>query len=98
MLGKSYYDTTHLPEPDLFDAVTVAQDQDAAVLAIMQSCGRPMSPSAVWKFGVDRNSRWILTSVRRSMTTLTKVGKLTKLPTKVRGLYNRAEFTWELVK
>lgn len=97
MLGKSYFDTTHLPEPDLFDAVTVAKDQDAAVLAIMQSCARPMSPSQVWKFATDRGSQWLLTSTRRSMTTLTKAGKLQKLPTKVKGLYNRAEFTWELV-
>jgi hypothetical protein len=95
---RAYFDTTRLPQPELEDATATAKYQDAVVLAIFQSRDCPLSPSMVWKFGLERKSSWLLTSVRRSMSTLTKAGKLTKLPVKVVGIHGRREFIWEVVK
>jgi hypothetical protein len=95
---RVYFDTTHLPSPELEDATDAAKYQDAVVLAIFQSHDCPLSPSMVWKFGLERKSQWLLTSVRRSMSTLTKAGRLIKLPVKVVGIYGAKEFIWELSK
>jgi hypothetical protein len=44
--------------------------------------------------GANGHPLWLLTSVRRSITTLTKCQQLEKLDTQQLGLYRRPEFQW----
>lgn len=91
----NYWNTTRLTGAELREAVQSADKQDAAVLAIFDSRpGQYMSPSQVWRIGCDLGARWLLTSVRRSMTTLTEARELVKLDDRIDGAYGRKEFVW----
>lgn len=91
----NYWNTTRLSGADLRDAVQSADKQDAAVLAIFDSRpGHNLSPSQVWRIGCDLGVRWLLTSVRRSMTNLTEARELVKLDDRIDGTYGRKEFVW----
>ncbi len=97
--APAYFNTTHLPEPELGAAVSVAKQQDLRVLAIFKNrASEPLGPSEVWLLGGgDRRDGWLLTSVRRSICTLTKDAKLVKLKALVDGLHGRPEHQWRLV-
>ena len=91
----NYWNTTRLTGAELREAVQSADKQDAAVLAIFDSRpGQNLSPSQVWRIGCDLGARWLLTSVRRSMTNLTDERELVKLDDRIDGTYGRKEFVW----
>jgi hypothetical protein len=89
-----YYNTTNLSGPDLKKAIDKAKTQDEKVLLIFKNTEkRHLSPSQVWvKF---KNSPPI-TSIRRSINTLTKKGYLEKLDILVEGFYGRPEHVWRI--
>lgn len=100
MTAAGYYDTTQLELPLLQRAQAVTAEQDAQVLAIFTRHPDPLTPSQVWALGPkDANGRllWLLTSVRRSISTLTKRQQLEKLEAKATGLYGRPEYFWQQV-
>jgi len=85
----TYYATT--PEPDLTILRGKAAKQDAAILRFFEVTKRRWSPWQVYhKFG----DRWPITSVRRSINTLTAEGKLNKLGDTRKGRYGRKEHFW----
>lgn len=91
----SYWNTTRLTGAELREAVQSATKQDAAVLAIFDSCpGQVLSPSQVWRIGCGLGLRWLLTSVRRSINTLTETRELAKLSDRIEGIHGRMEYTW----
>lgn len=93
----TYYDTTQLELPLLEHARAITAEQDAQVLAIFAKHPDPLTPSQVWALGprgADGRPLWLLTSVRRSITSLTKRSHLEKLDTQQLGLYRRPEFQW----
>ena len=78
---------------DLFSQLSLAQDEE--VMSLMWFLRRA-SPSQVWdRYGRDRCP---VTSIRRSMTDLTKEGRLVKTPEKITGAYGRPEHVWTLPK
>lgn len=92
---QSYFNTTHLAGAELADANRTARTQDVLVLAILRGAKHPMTPSEVWRQGREAGSDWLLTSVRRSMNTLTQEGMLAKCDTYRQGPYGRPERTWQ---
>lgn len=89
----SYWNTTNLAGPELMEAVLVAENQEAAVLALFDKWVF-MSPSQAWSIGCDLGREWLLPSVRRAITVLTTRGLLVKLPAYVPGPHGRRETIW----
>lgn len=95
---RPYWPTTPLSRDQLAGAMRVAEQQDEVVLAIFRAEQRPLSPSQVWQIGQDMGRRWLLTSVRRSITNLAdpKCGVLVHLHDTRPGPYGRPEGLWAL--
>lgn len=92
-----FYATTPLTRQQLAGAIRVAEQQDEAVLAIFRgSQGRALTPSQVWRVGLEGGRNWLLTSVRRSMTNLTDAEVLVRLSTTIPGPYGKPEHQWAL--
>lgn len=89
---STYWNTTNLTGEQLANAVKVAAQQDDAVMVLM-AIGI-WSPSQVWSYGCSVGRKWLLTSVRRSISNLEKAGALKKTGIMVQGPYGRQENTW----
>lgn len=92
---RAYYDTTRLRAGELVAARSKARTQDVLVLAIMRNAVG-MTPSMVWVRGRESGANWLLTSVRRSMNTLTREGVLVRTELTQQGPYGRPEGVWRL--
>ena len=95
---RPYHATTPLTQQQLAGAMRTAEQQDEAVLAIFRATQQPMAPSQVWQVGIDHGRRWLLTSVRRSITNLAdpKCAVLVKLARFRPGPHGRNEGLWAL--
>lgn len=100
----TYYNTTNQSGAALTLSVKNAKNQNEAVLMYFQcrSVVQPyISPSEVYygllNLGII-GTKVPMTSIRRSITTLTKKGKLVKTQTKVEGAYGREEYCWTVKK
>ena len=91
-----YWPTTPLSRDQLAGALRVAEQQDEAVLAIFRGTIGPLSPSQVWQVGINAGRRWLLTSVRRSITNLTNAEVLARAEGVHAGPYGRPEHRWQL--
>lgn len=91
---SAYFNTTSLTGDDLRHAIRQADKQDDAILAIYRAAKRPLSPSEVWAECESAGKRWPLTSIRRSITTLTNAGALARLDEQRVGAYGRPEHRW----
>lgn len=91
-MNAAFHDTTPLTGERLAEAVRVAQQQDQAVMALMRE--GVWSPSEVWNYGRSCGRQWLLTSVRRSISNLTKAGALVMTGQQIEGPYGRPENTW----
>lgn len=92
----SYFNTTGLSGRDLSDAKGNARKQDVLVLTIFRGQAQALTPSEVWRQGAENGSDWLLTSVRRSITTLTKEGLLVKQEGTRQSPYGSREHVWKL--
>jgi hypothetical protein len=88
-----FFNTIGLRGDELHNAILTARNQEEAVLAIMSN-GKLWSPSEVWKAGDRVGKRWLLTSVRRAMTTLEEEMVLEKTDTTIPGPYGKPEHCW----
>lgn len=93
-----YWPTTPLSRDQLVGAMRVAEQHDEAVIAIYRAAHGPLSPSQVWQQGIDHGRKWLLTSVRRSITNLAdpKAGVLVRLHGHRMGMHGRPEGLWAL--
>ena len=93
-----YYNTTN----EAGEALAIARDetarQDARIYNVFTSMTRDgtiyLNPWAVHEI-IGTNVP--ITSIRRSMNTLTNEGKIEKTTVKVRGPYGRPCYCWKLV-
>lgn len=92
---RSYYDTTHLSPLKLTAAIATAETQDAAVLAVFRTV-RQAAPSKVLEIIEEHRGRILITSVRRSIASLTRDGLLVKTDTLVEGPWNALEHVWRV--
>jgi hypothetical protein len=90
---SSYFNTTALKADPLKAASESASKQNDHVLAIFHANGK-LTPSQAWSLGLNFGYSWLLTSVRRSITTLTNAGQLVKLEERHVGPYGRPETVW----
>ena len=97
---NKFHNTLDLPESELKAKQLKAGSQNSIVYAYFYS--HPYlayTPIEVWKFLINRgliSSRTPVTSIRRAMTDLTKLGLLEKTKEKRAGEYGTDNFTWKL--
>jgi len=95
----SFFNTTNETGDLLAEYRSKSEHQDERVLKIFEGSGQAaaLSPSMVSSL-YDRlySGSTPLTSIRRSITCLTKEGKLEKTSEKRPGLFRRPEFLWKL--
>ena len=89
-----YYNSTPIQGDLLTQARRIAGQQDQAVMAIFQD-GKPHTPSDVWQRLVNGGRNILLTSCRRSISTLEHAGALVKLDEDRIGPYCRPERLWQ---
>jgi hypothetical protein len=92
----NYFLTVAATPEDLTRYIAIATHQDSMVLAVYQYAKRPLSPSQVARRLEELGVKILLTSVRRSVSTLTREGLLQKLPALTAGIFGRFEHTWSL--
>jgi len=91
---EGFYNTTHEKGKTLEVFHRKADRQDLKILYTFLTY-KKMTPSECWNV-YYRKTAVPLTSVRRSITNLTKAGKLVKTNEKKIGIYGRPEYIWEL--
>lgn len=98
--SRNYFNSTHLPDNDLRSAIIAAAHQDELVMALFhvhaQHWSGYLAPSQVHRLGEVKGSSWLLTSVRRSMSVLSRAGSLIKTDQLRTGPHGRPETTWRL--
>jgi hypothetical protein len=94
---RSYYDTTRIPLTELAQAARRAEMQDDAVLAVFRA-HLVMAPARCLEQLHAAGVPILITSVRRSISSLTSAGVLRKSPETVPGPYGAKEHLWELVE
>lgn len=88
-----FYDTIGLSEPELVKENDNAKRQEDKIYRLFQIY-KQGTPSEVMK---RYDKRWPgipITSIRRSLTNLTKEGKLIMTDQKFTGLYGKPEHLW----
>lgn len=86
----AFFNTAKLAGPNLTAANEKASKQDAAILDFFKDHVGMYTPAEVSVFF----PQWPITSVRRSITNLTKQGKLRKTSVKRQGAYGMSNFCW----
>lgn len=95
-----FHNTTGESGRELKAAKDEAIFQDQLVLEWFKKAGKPRGTSQCYRglINAKQISRAVpLTSIRRSVNTLTKIGQLKKTDIKVTGEYGRPEFCWQFV-
>jgi|TARA_R100001594_G_scaffold117968_1_gene153222 precorrin-3B methylase len=92
-----YYNTNNESGEELIESRSKAKTQDDIILDIFntwrQSDG--LTPSEIEEILIHHHDKnWPLTSIRRSISTLTNSGKLTKTNELRGGKYNKNEHIW----
>ena len=95
-LFKSFFNTTgetnKLPEYN-----SKAQTQNERVLKILTEAKTHLTPAEVWaRYCKYYNSKTPITSIRRSMSNLTKKEKLEMVYVKKIGLFGRPNYQWRI--
>lgn len=98
-LELTFHDSIPLPEEELPKAREIALRQKNMILDYFrQRFSMNFTPIEVWAAMNDEvNSSMLLTSVRRSITDLTKEGKLIKCPwsESKKGAYGKLNRAWQ---
>ncbi len=99
METKSFYNSTDESGQYLLELQSNASALEGKVLDIYrQFPTERISASEVYRYLEKRTTEDILlTSVRRAVSTLKKKGLLTKTHHKVKGMYGRPEYCYQLV-
>lgn len=95
--GVRYFVTTRLEPEELAAAIERATGQDDAVLALFRA-HVALSPSTCHALYLEATGKRLtpLTSIRRSITVLTKARALTKTPKQIGGPFGMPEHVWSL--
>ena len=93
----NFYNTVGLKGRDLFSANEKALGQEDLILEIFKEVRRELTP-----FEVDEKLRrdgyvYPITSIRRSITNLTKSGRLEKTSIRRSGEYGQMNYTWKVL-
>jgi Fe2+ or Zn2+ uptake regulation protein len=95
-LFKSFFNTTHEVEK-LPEYNSKAQTQNERVLKILTEAKTHLTPFEILaRYCAYYKSSTPITSIRRSLTVLTKKEKLEKVDIKKNGNYGRANYQWKI--
>lgn len=86
-----YYNTTKQDGNNLKSYKSKVLSQEDKILNYFTVKGKA-TPTEIWSM---MSTDALLTSVRRSITNLTKSGRLTKTEVKKTSIYGRPEYVWE---
>lgn len=95
----SYFNTNNLFGETLQQAEVKTSTQDEMVYETFKKLNMPMGPSMVYKYLVNKGqitAKTPITSLRRSITSLTKEGRLIKTDKLVMGNLGQREHQWRL--
>ena len=92
-----FHNTTNESGKQLELFTAKAHNQNQAVYEMFQRYNSLSASECFTRLQNHTRLTWILTSVRRSITTLTNTGKLIKTEKKVNGLYGRPEYVYTIV-
>lgn len=94
----AYYNTTKESGSNLEEFRAKATTQDKRVIAIFRAIGNnsTICPSGVFSVYDTLYAPAPITSIRRSITNLTKAGLLEKTREKREGPHGRPEYSWRL--
>jgi Fe2+ or Zn2+ uptake regulation protein len=92
-----YYNTTALRGNDLRRAIGSAKGQDERIYALMKALNSKLTPLEVHRNYEKHFPLTPITSIRRSMNTLTKNGLLIKLETKKLEVYGAPNYQWRAI-
>ena len=93
----TYHNTTNLRGRELDKAVAKAESQNIVVMSLF-ILERQASPSQIYRMLLPVSPETPITSIRRSITNLTRAGRLVRTEEKVEGMYGRPEYVWKLAK
>ena len=91
----SYYNTTREAEAELKNLCAKAANQDS-IISRYFFAAKVLSPSEVEIIANQDGYHWPLTSIRRTLNTLTRKSVLEKTDMKREGSFGRNEFIWQL--
>ena len=91
----AYYNTTREKGEQLKVNWKKAESQDEKVKDYFDKNGKA-TPSEVWIYLTGHGVQCPITSVRRSITNLTKDNTLFKTKDKKQGIYGRPEYIWSI--
>lgn len=90
-----YYNTTRLKGLEWEEAIKKAKVQNEYVLLYFKRFGY-LAPSEVYDRCRNDGKMWPLTSIRRSINTLTNKDCLVKTGKKIIGPYGMPEYIWKI--
>jgi len=92
-----YYNTNNESGVDLTDSWVAAANQDEIIFQLFRANpNESFTPDEMQHMCSILNKIWPITSIRRSLNTLTKSSKLTKTDELRKGKYNKKVHTWRL--
>lgn len=89
----NHFNTTHEQGDTLIQYESIAESQQKYVEHLFNTYQR-LTPSQAWQ-RMNRPDTPI-TSIRRAVSNLTSIGVLKKTSEKVKGMYGRPEYVWEV--
>ena len=93
MKQLDFFNTPHETGTELTASREKCSAQNQRILEVFTTTLTPLSPSYVW---INLNKEILLTSIRRGITTLTKLGLLKKTTEQSQGYYGKKEYLWRL--
>lgn len=94
----SFHNTTNLRGQQLQDSIQTAERQDEVIERIFIQAATALSPSKVHSYCEMKGYNYLLTSVRRTINTLTNEGKIAHTGLTVISPYGRPEGLWKIIK
>ena len=89
-----YYNTTNEVGHNIVKARDNALKQEDRVLAVFKAF--PKKPLSPWVVKGKMGTRSPITSIRRAINSLAKIGKLKKTHTKLMGPFGKPSYCWKL--
>ena len=90
----TYHNTTGLIKDELLSSIRATVNQGVVVLDIFKLSNTAITPSEMLKYCEIKGYKYLITSVRRTINTLTNAGELIHLPITKMGPYGKPEGLW----
>ena len=93
-----FHNSIGLAGDELARAITQAKTQEERIVFLFELHGVSMTPAEMHTAYIKYYPECPITSIRRAMSNLTKLGRLQKTEQKVKGKYHIVNYRWKLIK